>query len=109
LIAWGRSVGPAVGELVETILNTRPHPEHGYRACLGLKRLVKRYGPERMTAACQRALVMGGTSYSSVQAILNNNLDGVAVPSEAPPKVVPIRHANLRGAAYYQQTLALEA
>ena len=67
LIAWGRSIGPAVAELVETILNTRPHPEHGYRACLGLKRLVKRYGPERMTAACQRALATGGISYSSVQ------------------------------------------
>jgi transposase len=109
LITWGCSVGPAVGELVETILTTRPHPEHGYRACLGLKRLVKQYGPERMTAACQRALVTGATSYSAVHTILKNNLDRVPVPSEAPPKVVPIRHANLRGAAYYQQALALEA
>src|SRR6266508_4620899 len=107
LIAWGRSVGPAVAELVETILNTRPHPEHGYRACMGLKRLVKRYGPERLTAACQRALATHAISYGSVQAILKNNLDRVPVAAAPPAKVVPIRHANLRGAAYYQQTLAL--
>jgi transposase len=107
LIVWGRSVGPAVGELVETILNTRPHPEHGYRACMGLKRLVKRYGPERMTAACQRALATHAISYGSVQAILKNNLDRVPVAVAPPTKVVPIHHTNLRGAAYYQQTLAL--
>jgi hypothetical protein len=63
-----------------------------------------------VTSACQRALVTGATSYSAVHTILKNNLDRVPVPSTAPPKVVPIRHANLRGAAYYQQTLAwLEA
>jgi transposase len=108
LVAWGRSVGPAVGELVETILTTRPHPEHGYRACLGLKRLVKRYGAERMSAACQRALLTGGISYTSVDAILKNGLDRVPVAIDASPKVVPIQHANLRGAGYYQQSL-LEA
>ncbi len=108
LVAWGRSVGPAVAELVETILNTRPHPEHGYRACLGLKRLVKRYGPERMTGACERALATGGISYSSVHAILKNGLDRVPVVVDTSSKVVPIHHANLRGSAYYQQAL-LEA
>jgi transposase len=107
LIAWGHSIGPAVAEVVETILNTRPHPEHGDRACMGLKRLVKRYGPERMTAACQRALATHAISYASVQAILKNTLDRVPLLSEPPAKVVPIRQANLRGAAYYQQTLAL--
>ena len=74
---------------------------------MGLKRLVKRYGPERLTAACQRALATHAISYGSVQAILKNNLDRVPVAAAPPAKVVPIRHANLRGAAYYQQTLAL--
>ena len=54
---------------VDPRLNTRPHPEHGHRACIGLKRLFKRYGPERLTAACQRALATGGISYTSVDAI----------------------------------------
>jgi transposase len=107
LVAWGATIGPSVAELMETILRTRPHPEHGYRACLGLMHLGKRYEPERMLAACQRALQIGSTSYRSVNAILKNGLDKVPLPleSESLAKIVPIRHANLRGAAYYQQSL----
>src|SRR5216683_1636489 len=107
LVAWGASVGPAVAELITTILTTRPHPEHGYRACMGLKRLVKQYGGERVSAACQRALQINGASYTSVHSILKNGLDRVPVLVEAPAKVVPIQHANLRGPGYYQQALAL--
>jgi hypothetical protein len=94
---------------MDTMLRTRPHPEHGYRACLGLMSLVKRYGGKRVTAACTRALAIGGISYRSVDAILKNGLDKVPLASDTPPlKVVPIQHANLRGAAYYQHRL-LEA
>ena len=107
LVAWGASIGPPVAELITTILTTRPHPEHGYRACMGLKRLVKRYGGERVSAACQRALAINGVSYTSVNSILKNDLDRVPVIVEVPAKVVPIQHANLRGPAYYQQALAL--
>jgi transposase len=107
LVSWAASVGQPVAQLVETILNTRPHPEHGYRACLGLMRLAKRYGPERLTAACQRALATGGISYTSVDAILKHDLDRAPL-AEPVAKVVPIHHANLRGSAYYQQLL-LEA
>jgi transposase len=106
LVTWGASIGPPVAELVEMILNTRPHPEHGYRACLGLMHLVKRYDRERVVAACQRALAIGGPSYRSVEAILKNGLDKVPLATvESPIKVVPIQHANLRGAEYYQQRL----
>jgi transposase len=63
LVTWGTSIGPSVAELVETILRTRPHPEHGYRACLGLMRLVRRYGSERVSAACTRALATGSVSF----------------------------------------------
>jgi transposase len=109
LAAWGATIGPPVAELITTILTTRPHPEHGYRACLGLKRLVKRYGGDRVSAACQRALQINGVSYTSVHSILKNGLDRVPVVAvEVPAKVVSIQHANLRGPAYYQQTLALQ-
>ena len=107
LVAWGATIGPSVAELMETILRSRPHPEHGYRACLGLMHLGKRYEPERMLAACQRALQIGSTSYRSVNAILKHGLDKVPLPldGDSMAKIVPIQHANLRGAAYYQQTL----
>ena len=74
---------------------------------MGLKRLVKRYGAQRVSAACQRALQINGISYTSVNSILKNDLDRVPVIVAVPTKVVPIQHANLRGASYYQQTLAL--
>jgi transposase len=109
LVAWGDTIGPPVAELMQTILNTRPHPEHGYRACLGLMSLAKRYDAERLRAACQRALAIGGYSYRSVDAILKNGLDKVPVVDDLPSKVVPIQHVNLRGAAYYQQALLVEA
>ena len=105
--AWGASIGPPVAELITIMLTTRPYPEHGYRACMGLKRLVKHYGGERVSAACQRALAIKGVSYTSVNSILKNGLDGVPVIVEVPAKVVSIQHTNLRGASYYQQTLAL--
>jgi hypothetical protein len=84
------------------ILETRPHPEHGYRACLGLMSLARRRGKERVAAACARALTLNAVSYASVKSILDQNLDRVPLPtvqlSVVPP---PPAHENLRGAAYY--------
>ena len=107
LVRWGASVGPPVAEMINTILTTRKHPEQGYRACLGLKRLVKQYGNERVSAACERALAINGTSYTSVHSILKHDLDRVPTVVEVATNVVPIQHANLRGQAYYQQALTL--
>ncbi|MDQ6669231.1 MAG: hypothetical protein M3069_00430 [Chloroflexota bacterium] len=94
-----------MAELMDTILRARPHPEHGLRACLGLMRLAKRYEPERVVAACQRALHIGSTSYRSVNAIMKNGHDKVPLAIEPSAEIVPIQHANLRGADYHQQTL----
>lgn len=102
LIHWGQSVGPKVGELVELILNSRPHPEHGYRACLGLKRLAKMYGAERLNAACQRALAMGSTRFRTVEDILKSGMDRVP-PKKPTPLALPLQHENLRGPEYYQR------
>ncbi|HTW09386.1 MAG TPA: IS21 family transposase, partial [Acidimicrobiales bacterium] len=100
LVEWARTVSPHAADLAEKILSSKPHPEHSYRACLGLMSLAKRYGHERLGAACQRALASGAISYTSVKSILAQNLDQVALPavSAAP---APTEHENLRGAAYY--------
>jgi transposase len=100
LVSWGNGVGEPVGRLVEQILSSRPHPEHGYRACLGLRRLVDRYGAERVVAACERALAIKAVSYRSVDSILKNGLDRVVV--EARPEQAPVAHENVRGADYYR-------
>lgn len=100
LIAWGRSVSQDTGTFVEQLLASRPHPEHAYRACLGLKSLGRRFGEDRLGAACARALAVGAISYSSVKSILAEGLDRQPLPgaSQTPP---PSTHENLRGAAYW--------
>ena len=85
LIAWAAKTGPATAQVVTDILATRPHPEQGYRACLGLLRLGKRYGPERLEAACARAAQLGASRYRTVQNILATGLD--PVPLDDPPPV----------------------
>jgi transposase len=99
-ISWGRSVGSKTEELVVAIMAAKPHPALGFRACLGLMRLARKYGEVRLEAAAARTLLVGGTSYKSVEHILRNSLDRqqLLLSDPAPP---PLLHANLRGPAYY--------
>jgi len=92
------AVGPDVAVLVEVILRSRPHPEQGFRSCIGILRLVKRYGAERVDAACARALVLGTRSYSSVAAILKNRREHTPAATAQPPLLI---HENIRGPGYY--------
>ena len=94
-----RAARPPAGR--RAILRSRPHPEQGYRSCLGLMRLGDRYGAERLEAACQRALAIQGHSYHSVKSILDHGLDRQPV-AELPEGTPPHPHGNLRGAAYYR-------
>ena len=78
----------------------RPHPEQGYRSCLGILRLAKRYGPGRLEAACARAGAVSARSYRHVDAILQKGLDRLALPPPAAAALV--LHENVRGRDYYQ-------
>jgi transposase len=99
LIDWARKTGPQCAQLVEQILKDRPHPEMGFRSCLGIIRLGKGVGPERLEAACARALRFGTCSYRSVKSILENSLDRQNSEPELPLNS-PV-HQNVRGQAYY--------
>ncbi|MGH7744540.1 MAG: IS21 family transposase [Candidatus Dormibacteria bacterium] len=101
LVAWAKTISPATAVVVEKILESRPHPEHAYRACLGLMNLSKRYGADRVGAACARALATGATSYSSVKSILAENLDRVPLPPAGQLPAPSADHENLRGADYW--------
>src|SRR2546430_13401513 len=69
------AIGPSTAKLAELILECRPHPEQGYRACLGILRMARQYGAERLEAACDRGLDLGARSYRSIQSILMHRLD----------------------------------
>jgi transposase len=95
-----RSIGPSVALLCEMILEHRPHPEQGFRACLGILKLIRTFGAERVEAAAMRALEIGARTYGSVKSILDNNLDRQAAPRRATGGQA-ILHPNIRGARYY--------
>ena len=94
------AIGHCTGALCELILEERRHPEQGFRACLGIVRLVKSFGRERVEAACLRTLEIGARSYGSVRSILDNNLDRQAAAKRAADGPA-ILHANIRGPRYY--------
>lgn len=91
-------VGPDADTLIDVILRSRPHPEQGFRSAIGILGLVKRYGPERVDAACARALLLNARSYKSVAAILKNGTDKTAAPT---PEAPILFHSNIRGRGYY--------
>lgn len=94
------SIGPATAALCELILERRPHPEQGFRACLGIVRLVRPFGADRLEAAATRAIEIGTLTYGSVRSILDNKLDRQTA-QRPPANGVPILHPNIRGPRYY--------
>ena len=101
--AWATTIGPHTLELVRVILIERPHPEHGMRSCRGLKSLARLYTPQRIEAACERALAAGARSYTNVESILKCGLDQQPLVESAQSDVPPpsLDHENIRGADYY--------
>lgn len=100
LIPWAATSGPATAQVVETMLAARPHPPQGFRACLGIMRLGTSYSPERLEAACRRALTLGACSDKRLESILKQGLDRQPLPpppdvSASPPP------PNIRGPQDY--------
>ena len=93
-------IGPATAALCELILERRPHPEQGFRACIGILRLVRSFGSERLEAAAAPAIDIGALSYASLRSILDHKLDRQAAQQRATDGT-PIVHSNIRGARYY--------
>ena len=99
MIEWAKNIGPECGRVVEKILQDRPHPEMGFRSCLGIIRLGKAVGKDRLEAACRRALHFGTCSYASITSILQNHLEAQPLEQELP--LPSPTHENLRGGPYY--------
>ena len=98
---WAGKTGPATAALVQGILASRPRPEQGYRAALGIIRLAGRYGDDRAEAACARALALRAYSYRSVESILRNSLDRQPLPGDSRALPPHPAHVNVRGPDYY--------
>jgi transposase len=99
LIRWAEQAGPATGHLVAEIMRRRPHPEQGFRACLGVMRLGRRHGPQRLEAACARCIALSSYSYQTVKNTLSSGMD--RLPFEEESSSLTPHHENIRGADYY--------
>lgn len=96
---WAARIGPHTQSAIDHILRSRAHPQQGYRTALGVLRLAKTYGPERLEAACDRAFRIHAVTWRSIDSILKHNLD--RKPRMAAQATLPLDHANLRGPEYY--------
>ena len=99
-VRWAEKIGPQTTQLIMTVMSSRPHPQQGFRSALGILRLAKSYGDHRLEAACNRALMIGSTSYRSVASILKHGLDQRALAEQVKDKPA-ILHNNVRGSRYY--------
>jgi transposase len=94
---WGRSIGPNTEGLVLAILANRPHPEQGFRTCLGVLRLFKDIDPERAEMIAARAVAVSALTYKSIASIIVNKLERSSRDTED----AIIEHPNLRGPGYF--------
>jgi transposase len=102
MVHWAQTIGPYTAQLFERMMADKPHPEMGYRGCLGVIRLAGKYSHARMEAAAERALLTGACRYRSIESILKNSLDQQPLPSSSAPPAPPPPHDNIRGAEYFE-------
>jgi len=102
MVHWAEQIGPHTARLFERILADKPHPEMGYRSCLGIIRLAEHYSASRMEAAAQRAVETGACRYQSVKSILKNSLDQQPCTEPLSSLSPPPPHDNIRGAEYFE-------
>lgn len=100
-IRWAEKIGPATTAIIKTRLNSRQHPEQSFRSCLGILGLSKKYGEDRLEAACARGLRYGIHFYKGIKNILDHNYDRIAEAQKKPAAPTTIAHNNVRGHAYY--------
>jgi transposase len=99
-LRWARTIGPNTEALITAILTHRPHPEQGFRTCLGILRLYRGIEPARAEAVSARAFEIGAMNYRSVASILANNLDRAAARQNRNEPTL-FEHPNVRGPRYF--------
>lgn len=102
LLNWAKKIGTSTEKLIESVIQSRAIPEQSFRACLGILRLGKAYGEDRLENAAKRAVAIGSTRYQSIESILKRGLDKQPLPTTDPNPTTPSSHSNVRGPHYYK-------
>ncbi len=99
--SWANKVGINTYAVIDTMLCARVIEEQAYKACMGVLQLSRKYGEDRLEAACRRIRKLGSFSYTTINNILKNGQD--QVPLLDAPEHTPLpEHKNIRGAKYYK-------
>ena len=99
MMVSARKIGSSAEALLSAVMTDRPHPEQGFRTCLGILALEKTYGSTRLEAACERGVTIKARSVSSIRSILKNGLDRAFLDTDADDP--PVQHGNIRGQGYF--------
>ena len=95
---WAGKIGPNTEGLISAVLASRPHPEQGFRTCLGILRSYRGLDPVRLEAVSARAVELGVLNCKGVASLLARKRDAAA--NDSRPATL-FDHANLRGPGYY--------
>ena len=101
LVAYAEKIGPSTAALFEAIMTDRPHPEQGFRTCLGILALTRTYDNARVDAACRRGVSIKARSVASIRSILKNGLERAFLDEGERSDREPVRHGNIRGRDYF--------
>ena len=101
LLHWAEKTGEQTAQLIQRMIDSRPQPQQAFRACIGVMRLGKNYGDDRLEKAAARAIALGAFSYSSIASILKKGLDQKPLPKTTPDNPSILVHNNIRGSDYY--------
>ena len=101
LVAYAEKIGPSTAALFEAIMTDRPHPEQGFRTCLGILALTRTYDNARVDAACRRGVSIKARSVASIRSILKNGLERAFLNEGERLDREPVRHGNIRGRDYF--------
>ena len=101
LIRWAKKIGPNTATFIKKMIDSRAFPEQAFRSCLGLLRLSKGFGPDRLEAACLKGLEIGSYRYQQIQILLKNRMESIST-QPTKPSTANIHHQNIRGSNYYQ-------
>ena len=99
ILASAEKLGPSVAAFCQTVMETRPHPEQGFRTCLGVLSLAKSFEPARIDAACRRGITIKARNVASIKSILEKRLDQAFLDIQT--EDTPLQHSNIRGQKYY--------
>ena len=97
------AISVEVARFIERLMESKQHPEQGYKACSGVLNLARRVGAQRITACCRRALEYDAISYYMLEEIVKKGLDKLDDQERDGLQHPAPSHANVRGKEYYQQ------